>query len=37
MAKERESATISLDVWAVLVAFVLAIAVKFGVLPQIPW
>lgn len=37
MASERETAKISLDVWAVLLAFVLALAVKFGALPQISW
>lgn len=28
---------LSLDGWAVLVAFVLALAVKLGVLKSIPW
>jgi len=37
MADKQEPAKVSLDVWAVAVAFVLALAVKFGVLPQIPW
>ena len=37
MAKEQEAAKISTDVWAVLLAFVLALAVRFGVLPQISW
>lgn len=37
MAQEHEKSKISTDVWAVLLAFVLALAVKFGVLPQVPW
>jgi hypothetical protein len=28
---------LSLDTWAVLLALVLALAVKFGVLTKIPW
>jgi hypothetical protein len=28
---------LSLDAWAVIVALVLALAVKFGVLKSVPW
>jgi len=28
---------LSLDSWAVLLAFVLALAVRFGLLPKVPW
>jgi hypothetical protein len=37
MASEQAKAKVSTDVWAVLLAFVLALAVRFGVLPQISW
>jgi hypothetical protein len=29
--------TLSLDVWAVIIAFLLAIAVKFDIFKNIPW
>ena len=28
---------LSLDGWAVLLAFLLAVAVRFGFLPKVPW
>jgi hypothetical protein len=37
MTDKQETGKLSLDFWAVLLAFVLAIAVRFGFLPQIPW
>jgi hypothetical protein len=28
---------LSLDTWAVAIAFILALAVKFGILKNVPW
>jgi hypothetical protein len=33
----RKSALLSVDEWAVIVALVLALAVKFDVLKNVPW
>jgi len=30
-------ASLSLDVWAVIVAFLLALAVRFDILKKVPW
>ena len=32
-----EKPRLSLDLWAVVLAFVLAIAVRFGLIRSIPW
>jgi hypothetical protein len=41
MAKETEphtkSFTLSLDSWAVILALILALAVRFALLPKVPW
>jgi hypothetical protein len=40
MADEKVEARrsgLSVDVWAVLLAFLLAVLVKFGVLANVPW
>jgi hypothetical protein len=42
MANERDAATgngfrLSLDTWAVLLAFALALAVRVGLLAKVPW
>jgi len=40
MADEKvvaQKGGLSLDVWAVLLAFLLAVLVRFGVLANIPW
>jgi hypothetical protein len=43
MAKEahrtsaREYPSVSIDTWAVILAFVLALAVKFDVFKNVPW
>jgi hypothetical protein len=33
----KKSSFFSLDTWAVLIAFVLALAVKFDVFKNVPW
>jgi len=33
----RKGTSFSLDTWALIVAFLLALAVRFGVLKDIPW
>jgi hypothetical protein len=33
----RKGAPISLDVWAVIVALVLALAVRFDIIKNVPW
>lgn len=33
----RNGASLSLDVWAVIVALVLALAVRFDILKNVPW
>jgi hypothetical protein len=35
--KPRKSALLSIDEWAVIVALVLALAVKLDVLKNVPW
>jgi hypothetical protein len=37
VVKDAGRAGLSLDVWAVLLAFVLAVLVRAGVLKTIPW
>jgi hypothetical protein len=32
-----KNALLSLDGWAVLIAFLLALAIKFGILKNVPW
>ena len=36
-AKPRRGGWLSIDEWAVIVALVLALAVKFDVLKNVPW
>jgi hypothetical protein len=33
----RNGAALSLDVWAVIVALVLALAVRFDIIKNVPW
>jgi hypothetical protein len=33
----RNGASLSLDVWAVIVALVLALAVRFDIIKNVPW
>jgi hypothetical protein len=35
--ESSKNAIFSLDTWAVTIAFILALAVKFGILKNVPW
>jgi hypothetical protein len=37
MSNPSQSSRVSLDTWAVLLAFVAALAVRLGVLKTVPW